>query len=76
MFFQIVSVNKATIILVMLHLKMEQAEEVVLETLISQIIFLIFLKIFLVILVVEAEEEEAENQISEDQILGMTYQSH
>ena len=56
----------------MLHLKMEQVEEVVLVTLIFPIIFLIFLKISLVILVV-AEEEEVKNQILEDQILDMTY---
>ena len=60
----------------MLHLKMEQAVEVVLEILTSKVIFLIFLKISLVTLVVVVEEEKAEDQILEDQTLDMTYQLH
>ena len=73
MFYPMQIENKTMIILVMLHLKMEEVEEVVLKILIFHLTFLIFLKTFLVTLVGE-EEEEVENQILEDQILGMIYQ--
>ena len=55
------------IILDMLHLKMVEEEEVDLVTLISQIIFQIYLKIFLA-KVLEEEVEEKEDQIIGGQI--------
>ena len=66
MFFQIQNENKATIILVMQHLKMVAEEEVDLEILIFLVLFQIYLKIFLEkVLVVEVVLED---QIIEDQI--------
>ena len=61
--YQIQSENKITIILDMLHLRMEVEEEGVLAILTFPATSQIYLKIFLVILV-EAEEE-VENQILE-----------
>ena len=61
------SVNKTMITLVTQHLKMVVAEEGVLVTLISLVIFQIFLRIFLEKGLVEVVEEIGE-QIIEDQI--------
>ena len=55
--------NKITIILVTLHLKMVEVEEVVLVILISPAIFQIFLRIFLV--KVLAAEEGLEDPTTE-----------
>ena len=59
-FYQMQRENKIMIILVMQLLKMEAAEEVVLEMSIFQIISLIFLKTFLVKVLVEAVDQEGQ----------------
>ena len=67
MFYLTPNVNKTTIILDTRHLKMVEVEEEVSATLTFLIISQIFLKIFLEKDLVEAVEE-AEEQITEDQI--------
>ena len=71
-FFQTKRESKTTTTLDMLLLKMEVVEEEDLETLISQVIFQIYLKIFLVRVLVEVEDQE--NQTIEARILDMIYQ--
>ena len=63
MFYQIQKESKATIILVMLLLKMEVEDKVAFLILISQNTFQIFLRIFLERALVEDEEEEEEQTI-------------